>query len=376
MSDRRPTLSACILAHSSRAGLERLLHELDGIADQVVVGVDSASTDDTFALACQHADLVFRFEHVGPPVRARLLPLRHATGDWILEIDEDEGLDDAFAPLLPELLTNVRYTHYWLPRKWIVERDPLTYLHAAPWFPDWQIRLFRNDPGRVWHTGKVHSGYRVMGPGCWEERSAVLHYEPVVLTKEEREKKIDFYRDHGSEGRGEADYRLPGEAERRPVGSEAAPPTGERSRERAGHVIPGVEPVPDAPTAPPWGAELPVRMPSTARCGAPVLAEILARNTGRLAWDTSGSGWPHLSLSYHLTGDNDAAVVEEGGRFGLPRAGEPGHETRCLLTVRAPEEPGQYHFDWDPVSEGECWFADCGSRPARASLVVTPALSD
>lgn len=304
-------------------------------------------------------------------MRARLLPLRHATCDWILEIDEDEGLDDAFASLLPELLTDVRYTHYWLPRKWIVDRAPLTYLHAAPWFPDWQLRLFRNDPERVWHTGKVHSGYRVMGRGCWEERSAVLHYEPVVLTSEERRRKIDFYRNHGSEGRGEAYYLPSGQAERRPVGPGPPPPKAERPRERTGHVVPGIEPVPEPPTLPPWGAALHVQMPTAARCGAPVLTEILARNTGRLAWDTSGSAWPHLSLSYHLTGEHDDAVVEEGKRFALPRAVDPGSQARCLLTVRAPEEPGQYHFEWDLVSEGECWFADCGSRPARVSLRVT-----
>ena len=373
MSARRPTLSACILAHSSRAGLGRLLRELDGVVDQVVVGVDSASTDDTFALACRHADVVFRFEHVGPPVRARLLPLRRATGDWILEIDEDEGLDDAFEPLLHELLADPRYTHYWLPRRWIVEREPLTYLHAAPWFPDWQLRLFRNDPGRVWHNGTVHSGYRVMGPGCWEDRSAVLHYETVVLTSEERERKVDFYRRHGSDGRSESYYRAPGNAERREVTPGPAPSTGERPRERRGRVIPGIEPVPGVPTVPPWGAALKARMPSTAQCGAPVLVEILARNTGRLAWDTSGPGWPILHLSYHLTGEDGAGGLEEGERFRLPRVVEPGGETRCHLTVRAPEKPGRYRFEWDLVSEGECWFADCGSRPAGVSMSVTPA---
>ena len=100
MSESRPSVTACILAHSSRGGLARLLGEIDGLVDEIVMGVDAGSRDDTLEIARSGADVVFRFEHVGPPVRARLLPLRHATGEWILSLDEDEGLDDRFGPLL------------------------------------------------------------------------------------------------------------------------------------------------------------------------------------------------------------------------------------------------------------------------------------
>ena len=105
---RTCTLSVCILARSSRGGLERLLGEVDGFADEIVVGVDASSTDATLAIASRLADVVFRFEHVGPPVRARQMILEQARCDWVLSLDEDEGLDAAFEPLLSTLLDQSR----------------------------------------------------------------------------------------------------------------------------------------------------------------------------------------------------------------------------------------------------------------------------
>jgi hypothetical protein len=370
MSESRPTLSVCILARSSRGGLERLLDEIDDVADEIVIGVDAASTDDALALATRRADVVFRFEHTGPPVRARLLILEHARGDWILSLDEDEGLDAAFAPLLPELIDQSRYTHYWLSRKWIVVREPLTHVHAAPWFPDWQLRLFRRDPRRVWHPGIVHSGYRVMGLGCREHRTAILHYEAVTLGADERQAKIDYYREHGSEGRSDSAYGPMPEAARRET--TPGPAVGDRSRAvaRAGRLIPDVLPVAPVPATPPWGATLDVTMPSEAVARDEILVEVNVRNTGRLAWENGGS-WPRLHLSFHLRRADGEVVRFDGDRFALPRVAEPGDAATFLFNLIAPPEAGDYVIEWDFVSEGECWFADCGSSTTRTALHVT-----
>jgi hypothetical protein len=369
MSESRSTLSVCILARSSRGGLERLLDEIDGVADEIVIGVDAASTDDTLAIATRRADVVFRFEHSGPPVRARLLILEHARGDWILSIDEDEGLDAAFAPLLPELIDQSRYSHYWLPRKWIVDRQPLMHVHAAPWFPDWQLRLFRRDPRRVWHPGIVHSGYRVLGTGCREHRTAILHYEAVTLRPDERQAKIDYYREHGSEGRSESAYGPIPETARHETTPGPAVHDRSRSVPRVVRLIPGVLPVPPVPAAPPWGATLDVTMPREAVAGAAVLVEVNARNTGRLAWETGGS-WSRLHLSFHLSRANGDVVRFDGDRFALPRTVEPGDAATFFFNLIAPPEAGDYVIEWDFVSEGECWFADCGSSTTRTALHV------
>jgi hypothetical protein len=360
-----------MLVRSAARGLARLLDEVEAVADEIVIGVDESSVDDTFDLVRGRADVVFRFEHVGPPVRARLLVLEQARGEWVLSLDEDEGLDAAFGPLLPELLSHPLYTHYWLPRKWIVDRDPPTYMHAAPWFPDWQLRLFRNDLRRVWHPGIVHSGYRVMGPGCREDRTAILHYEPVTLDAAAREAKVEYYRRHGSEGRSDAAYQSMSSGDRRVLAPGPAAPAAPGGA-RAGRVVPGVVRVPAKPDAPSWGAALEVSMTPRVEAGGQVLAELQVRNTGRLAW-MPGGAWPQLHVSFHVLTPAGEIVRFEGDRFPLPRVVEPGESARVLLDVQAPRDPGDYLIEWDLVSEGERWFADCGGTTARAPLTVTAA---
>jgi hypothetical protein len=231
------------------------------------------------------------------------------------------------------------------------------------------LRLFRNDPRRVWHPGIVHSGYRVIGMGCREDRSAILHYEPVTLEPEMREAKVDYYRQHGSEGRSEAFYQSTRGPERRHVVPGPALESSSRVERRAGLVVPGIVAVPDARATLPWKATLDVSMPSEAVSGASVMAEVNARNLGRLAWEPL-SHWPILHLSFHVLNADGAAVRFEGERFSLPRVVEPGESARFLIVFSAPEEPDEYIIEWDLVSEGESWFADCGNETARASLRV------
>jgi hypothetical protein len=366
MSGRRPTVCACILAHSSRGGLARLLRELDGLVDEIVIGVDASSRDDTLEIARSGADLVFRFEHVGPPVRARLMPLRHARADWILSMDEDEGLDAAFASLLGDLVADPRYNHYWFPRRCLVDLAPPAYLYAAPWYPDWQLRLFRNDPSRVWHSGRIHTGYRVIGPGCREDRTAILHYEPLVLTEAERQAKVALYRAHGAV---DEQYESTIGRERRPLvpGPAAGAP---RPRDRAGRLLDGVEAVPERPDRPPWGATLEARMPGSAKCGEAIVAEVLAHNTGRLDWWPPGRSWPQLYLSHHLLTTLGLVVRQDGERIPMPRIVAPGESVRFLFNFRAPDAAGSYIVEWDLVSETECWFAEGGGRTARVPLRV------
>jgi hypothetical protein len=102
-----------------------------------------------------------------------------------------------------------------------------------------------------------------------------------------------------------------------------------------------------------------------------VLAEVSARNTGRLEWTPPLGWWPQLHLSYHLLDAAGTLVRWDNERFPMPRVVAPGESVRFLFTFRAPDEPGAHLFEWDLLSEGDCWFAECGSRPARAALVTS-----
>lgn len=116
----------------------------------MVVGVDADSRDDVWPIACRCADAAYRFRHSGQMAPIHMLALGYCQGEWILRLDDDEFMERGFADILSELLATSTHTHYYLPRKWVVSLDPPLYLHAAPWYPDHALRLFRNDPTLVW----------------------------------------------------------------------------------------------------------------------------------------------------------------------------------------------------------------------------------
>jgi len=135
-----------------------------------------------------------------------MLPFEYATGDWILSLDDDESIESSFDALIPRLLTDSYATHYWFPRKWLISLNPCEYLHAERWFPDWQLRLFRNDRALVWKPEKPHSGYCVLGQGYHEGGVSILHFEPLLCRGQDREMKRKLYREMGASDQADAMY--------------------------------------------------------------------------------------------------------------------------------------------------------------------------
>ncbi len=365
-----PRLTVSILTRNAESRLERLFAEVSAFADEVVVGVDASSSDRTLDLATAHADVVYQFEH-GPQLSpARLLPLRYATGDWILSIDDDESIEPAFDALIPELLQDGRPTHYWFPRKWIASLDPCEYVHAAPWFPDWQLRLFRNDRSLVWKPNRPHTGYHVLGPGYFESRAAILHFEPVICDEATRRDKVERYRRAGGLESGQGVFGPIPNGSRRPAA--LRPPSSARPRSQPCTVQPGIHAA-DAAALAPWRAEvMAVTMPSTCRPGDRLIAEVSARNIGGLAWTPPDGLWPNLQLGAHVLHENAAVPAVDAARAPMPRFVAPGDSVTFLCSFDAPRASGRYIVRWDLVSEGECWFADRGGIVRSVGLDVAP----
>ena len=367
----RPRLSLCVLTRDSGSRLANLLIDGRAFSDEIVVGVDATSSDETMDIVSKLADVVFRFEHTGIPEQARLLPLAYATGDWILSLDDDERMDSAFRELRSLLLSDQRYTHYWFPRKWLVQAHPAEYLDAIPWFPDWQLRMFRNDRRLVWCPPVAHQPYAVIGTGCHEDRTAVIHYERLLLDESARERKLAERLGLAGYDRYEVFYG-PVEGVRRAALANAPPPVeGRPFMEATGARVVGGIQAANRSLLPPWSAELTASGSLKAERGGRFVTEVRAVNRGGLRWVPPQEGWPRLFLSYHLRDDRGVDLQWDGERTPIGRIVDPGETTRLFATVSAPGKPGDYVIEWDLVSEGECWFAECGSVQARTSLLVS-----
>jgi hypothetical protein len=373
MNDK-PKLTVNILTRASQDRLARLVGEISPFADEILIGVDAESTDRTYELACGLADLVYRFRLPGQLSPARMLVFDYATGDWILSLDDDESVEENFEAILPMLLTDASITHAWFTRRWIVNLDPCEYLHAPPWHPDFQLRLFRNDRSLVWKPDYVHSLYYVQGTGHVEERTSILHYELVTNTDAARAWKLDMYRRTSGPSSVE-NYAPPADALRRPAPRARAAASVLRPRKGIVHAqIRDLKPV----GLPPWKVEfLDLDVPSTARPRELLIAEIRVKNSGELTWsrrNNTNREWPTLNLGCHLLDARGNMVDYDYHRVQIPRRVRPGEQLTFAFGFPAPSAIGRYLLEWDMVSEQDCWFAQCGSEVARVPLEIVPRI--
>jgi hypothetical protein len=366
---KRPRLSVNILTCGSHDRLAVLVAEVREFADEVLIGVDASSEDATYELAKKIADIVYRFRLPGQLSPARMLVFDYATGDWILSLDDDESMEKSFDAIVPKLISDASLSHVWFPRKWIVGLNPCEYIHAQPWFPNWTLRLFRNDRALVWKPSYAHSQYYVQGTGWFEERTSVLHLEPILATQQWRARKIEMYRRTNGPS-AEEYYSIPPTAARRPA--QLRPAARHRDVKQCTvddkiHQLAAVG-------LPPWRAEIADQdVPRKARAGEQLMATFSVRNTGKLKWTRPGhtnNGWPYLQLGYHLLNTKGEMLAFDNERTPLPRSVELGEQVMFFCGLTAPSAVGEYLLEWDMVSENDCWFSECGSPVLRTALRV------
>ncbi len=87
-----PTISLCMIVKNEEKFLPGCLASAAPYVDEMVV-VDTGSTDRTVEIARSFGARVYHFDWVHDFAAARNESLRHATGDWVLQLDADERLD-------------------------------------------------------------------------------------------------------------------------------------------------------------------------------------------------------------------------------------------------------------------------------------------
>ena len=192
------TLSVVIITFNEEANIGRTLASVqpliaDGKGEIIIV--DSGSTDRTVEIAKSYGAEVFIEEWKGYAAQKNSA-INKATGDWILSLDADEGLDQDLAASIGSLvLGRTRNTlqkgvpttqfavvatsiaGFWMRRKnyflgrWI--------MHGGFW-PDPKLRLFRRGSGRV-SDRTVHETVEIQGGTRAFENGALLHHSYPTL---------------------------------------------------------------------------------------------------------------------------------------------------------------------------------------------------
>jgi hypothetical protein len=383
---QRLSLSICAMTRGGSGRLAAVLELLRPLALQVVVALDDRAEGDAPGLATV-ADELFLFPHREPG--DSLQPWLHAQcgGSWILNLDDDEVPSTGLLARLPELLA-ADVTQWWLPRRWLFG-DAETFLDQAPWIPDYQLRLYRNDPATLRFSDEFHRPLVVSGAAGFA-REPLWHLDCLLTSVEHRRNKAAHYE---RERRGmrvaglahnsafylpellpgartgavpESDVRLI----RSVIDSPAPLPRepGRPARRVSGHEIEALWPgEPFDPTM--WSGEL-TRLETLDRlpAGARHTITVAVANHGRVGWQRGPEASPLVQVATRWLSE-DGSGVEEGLHTSLPADLPPGGSLNVPVHVLAPSKPGGYQLYLDLVHEHVRWF-DCA---LTWSVDVSPA---
>lgn len=190
-------LSTCIITMNSAERIRPLLQYIRPFTDEIVVGVDSKTTDNTFDTCQGLVDELFIVESTAQTCNAGLETLvSHCHGDWVLRLDDDEFPEPELARWLPGIIAHPKYTHYKLPRLHVSSIDPLMWVNDGYLYPDFQMRLFKNDPKLLHFPGAVgHSSIECDGPRGKIHSANLVHLNLAINPRFKREDKLKTYID-------------------------------------------------------------------------------------------------------------------------------------------------------------------------------------
>ena len=123
-------------------------------------------------------------------------------GDYIFNIDADEMITETFITTIPTILeNNPEVEFYWVPRENYVTGLTLEHIQKWGWrvdvqnrvnYPDYQGRIYKNDPDRIKWQNKVHevlTGYKQYSTLPEVVDLSIMH----IKTIEKQEKQNNYY---------------------------------------------------------------------------------------------------------------------------------------------------------------------------------------
>lgn len=134
-------ISVVIIAKNEARNIRRCLSSVCW-ADELIV-LDSGSTDDTIAIAKEFTAHVFSTDWQGYGVQKQRA-LGYATGDWVLNLDADESVDERLHSEMMTAMSTNTMDAYRIPIQMYFYGKPLRFSSS----PDRHIRLFKRAGAR------------------------------------------------------------------------------------------------------------------------------------------------------------------------------------------------------------------------------------
>lgn len=175
---KEPSVSLCMIVRNEEKTLSRCLESAKSLVNEIVI-VDTGSTDKTIEVAEGYGAKIMHKVWTGSFAEARNYCLKHATGDWILQLDADEELESASTSELIEIVMNKDIDGIYC----IIQSIESNASYSSQFY---NLRLFRNKPG-IYYEGTVHETPVIRGKTVFS-RIRITHHTYATNTYATAEK--------------------------------------------------------------------------------------------------------------------------------------------------------------------------------------------
>ncbi|HEX6458334.1 MAG TPA: hypothetical protein VF032_05395 [Thermoleophilaceae bacterium] len=353
------------------ARVRALLELCRAAVDEIVLAVDR-NGDPEMVEAC--AGIADRTVMVGSHMIERVLGwmMLQCSGAWIFRLDGDEIPSPELLRALPEFANDRFPVCIQVPRRWLYP-DARSYIVAAPWQPDYQVRIVRNIPGLWRLPGIAHSSVELPGDHHLTDLP-LYHADLVVNPREQREAKAAEYEQrrpgHNFDGFSVNEMYVP---ERHQPETAAVPANALQSIERvlAGatwrkqrwrrpsvsaaddDALRGLDETRTVDVADLHAGVAWANPPTTLKAGTKTNHLLVVENRGREWWPRA-DGLPEIRIGYRFF-DPAADEVRAEGRGTFTETVRAGHTTRLMVPLAAPDAPGEYLLEVGLVLEHVQW---------------------
>lgn len=150
-------ISAVINTYNEENNIVDCLQTINWVEE--IILVDTGSTDRTIEYARKFTKNIFIYSCCDYVEQVRNFGINKAKNDWILIIDADETLPVVSEKIIRHLIKNKSIDGYLFPRRNYISRT--TYLKHGYFYPDYQLRLFRNR-NNIRYSSVIHEQPKII----------------------------------------------------------------------------------------------------------------------------------------------------------------------------------------------------------------------
>ncbi len=126
-------------------------------ADEIII-VDAYSNDQTIKIARDFTNNIHYLKSTGYVETSRNFGISKAKGKWVFILDADERMPLEAKNIVLELIKTKKTNGFYFPRRNYISTN--YYLKNGYFYPDWQLRLFRNNYKNR-YTGIIHQQIKI-----------------------------------------------------------------------------------------------------------------------------------------------------------------------------------------------------------------------